>query len=237
MSKENGQANRKTDMAMHILRTGSGWYLFWAASVARLPPHSGGPLQSSSRFGTEPSRCIERFMRTNDGLAVALRSTISGRGCGICKLPHHDSHQFCHIRRNAPSTSAAYWPPSISGDDCIRAAVRSKCGKPVEIAGPLEGEFTYCSGVSAISSGRPTFERILAPAAAHRRAAGQRDDRNAHPESVQRADVAVVGEGIEAQVEIVIAMEIRQVAGTRATNSTRSAAMPPSWNSSARPSR
>ena len=35
-------------------------------------------------------------------------------------------------------------------------------------------------------------------------------DRNAHPERIHRAGVAVVGEGIEAQIQLLIAPEIRE---------------------------
>ena len=42
----------------------------------------------------------------------------------------------------------------------------------------------------------------------HRRATGQRDDRQSHPERVERGDGAVVGEGVEADVELMIAVEV-----------------------------
>ena len=119
------------------------------------------------------------------------------------------------IGRTRSSTSAgtpARHRPRIAGHPVaattasarrnLRASVASRARSPARPAAMS----TYCSGVSAISSGRPRFERMLTPAAAHRRATGQRDHRDAHPEGIQRGDAAVVGEGIEAQVQAVIAV-------------------------------
>ena len=142
-------------------------------------------------------------------------------------------HQVFHIRRNAASTSAAYCLPSISGDDLHPLPqARAKLGKPGQIAGPVRRRWsTYCSGVSGDQLGQAHVRQDAHSPAAHRRAAGQGDDRNAHPERIERAGVAVVGERDRGPDRGRDSGWRYSSRGTLAANSTRSAAMPPSWNS------
>ena len=59
---------------------------------------------------------------------------------------------------------------------------------------------TYCSGVGD-QLGQAQVREDAHAAAAHGRAAGQGDHRHAHPEGIHRGGAAVIGEGIEAEIE------------------------------------
>ena len=66
---------------------------------------------------------------------------------------------------------------------------------------------TYCSGLSAINSGRPRFLSWEGPLPNHR-LTHDRNDGHPHPERVQAGGMPVVGDRIEANVDAVVDLEI-----------------------------